>query len=142
MQHNAFLYPRKNAIMKNLLVSLLVLASVNLAHADNTAADQTQRLVGSCVAVQSARLDDGSQSLEVLSKAVVAGCMPILRTALARNNAPQMTLASTGLLRNAVSDEFGIEDVLQDMAVSAIGWFRGPGRTHVAALRGADLAAR
>jgi hypothetical protein len=125
--------------MKTVLASLLLLATVGAAHAESDTADTTRRLVGSCVAVQSARLDDGSKSVDVISKAVAAGCMPVLRAAMARTGAPQMVLTSTALMRDDTADVFDTETLMEDMAVGAITWLRGPGASHAAELRSGAL---
>lgn len=122
--------------MKNLIASLFVLASIGAAHAEVAAPVSALRLVGTCVAVQAARLDDGSQSVDVIARAVAAGCMPILRTAMANDGALRPSMTPAAFLRDDVSDQFGMDDVIEDMAASAVTWLRGPGRSHVAELRG------
>lgn len=122
--------------MKTLLALLITLTTLNLAHAGDTQEESTRRLVGSCIAVQSARLDNGSLPLDVISKAVAAGCMPVLRTALAKNKELSTATLSTALLQNQKGDEFDVSYALEDMAANAVAWLRGPGHTHQQELRG------
>ena len=126
----------KDIPLKTLLAALLTLVSINVAHASDEFDDTIRRMAGSCVAVQSARLDNGKLPIDTISKAVAAGCMPVLRTALARNNALTMPTIGHALLREQPGVEFDVSYALEDMAANAITWLRGPGRSHVQELRG------
>ena len=128
--------------MKTFVASLLLLAATGAVHAAGDIGETTRRLVGSCIAVQSARLDDGSKSVDVISKAVAAGCMPVLRAALAHDDAPQMIQASTALMRDSGADVFDTGMILEDMAFGAVTWLRGPGASHAAELRSGGSFAR
>jgi hypothetical protein len=133
---NAFQYP--GFPMTRFLApffALTALAAALPAHAETDAADATRRLVGTCIVVQAARLDNGRQTVDVLSKAVAAGCLSRLRTAIALDNDMHPQLANA-LARDDASDAFDVQDTLSDMAASAIAWLRGPGALHVPELRG------
>lgn len=126
----------KDASVKILLAALLTIASITVAHAGSALDESTRRMAGTCVAVQSARLDNGTLPIDVISKAVAAGCMPVLRTALARDSGLTTPAMSQALLREQTGDEFDISYVLEDMAANAVTWLRGPGHSHVQELRG------
>ena len=126
----------KDTPLKTLLAALLTLAFINVAHASDDFDNTIQRVAGSCIAIQSARLDNGKLPLDVISKAVAAGCMPVLRTALAQNSELTMPAIGHALLREQVGDELDISYVLEDMAANAVSWLRGPGRSHVLELQG------
>lgn len=144
MQHKDFrnYLSLKVIAMKTLFPALLVLASIGCAHADGSVDESTRRLVGTCVVLESARLDDGSKSLDVISKAVSAGCMPVLRTALARGTTTHPVNIGQSFVADSTTDDFAIAIVLEDMAAGAINWLRIEGKQQAAQFRPAVYAAR
>lgn len=120
--------------MKALLLSLILATTFGAAHAEEATDMSIRPLVGSCIAVQAARLDDGSRSLDVIAKAIAAGCMPTLRTALAAGTAAQNG-ASVAVMHGDFFDAQEADNTMQDMAASVVQWLRSANNARLLAQR-------
>ncbi len=121
--------------MKTFFLSLLLATAVGTVKAEERTDPSMQHLIGTCIAVQAARLDNGTQPLDVISKAVAAGCMPTLRATLAAGAATQIAPARSDFIRDDFFDGQEVDNTMQDMAASVVLWLRKPGNARLLAQR-------
>jgi hypothetical protein len=133
--------------MKNLLLATIfaVSATPALAVANDSNTDELlRRAVGTCLVKQAVVLDDRSKSVDVVSRAIVAGCNPVIAAHVAQNKG----IVPGDLARVLVGDNnstdaiFGLDAVLTDRAASVIEWLRSSDNTSGLRIRTVNLAAK
>ena len=117
--------------MKTLFLTLILASTIGTLQAQERTDTSMRGMIGTCIAVQAARLDDGSQSLDVIGKAVAAGCMPTLRAALAAGNGTQVAASRVAFVRDDYFDGQEADNTMQDMAVSVVQWLRASGNARL-----------
>lgn len=113
--------------MKNLATAIVPSLSSASAFADAVTMlsdEALRRVAGTCLVKQDVALDNGSQSIEVLSRAIVAGCNPVITSHLVRSQAINGPEAARILVsKDAASDPiFVLDMVLTERATSVIDW--------------------
>lgn len=130
--------------MKSILVAtLFTLSAVTASAASNEpkADEVLRRAVGTCLVKQAVALDNGTKSVEILSRAVVAGCNPVITAHMVRYD----DASGNGVVRALVGNAdpvFGLDAMLTDRAASVIQWLRSAENNSVLKTRMTTLAAK
>lgn len=133
--------------MKNLLLAtaFAVSASPALAVANDVSSDDLlRRAVGTCLVTQAVILDNGSQPVDVLSRAIVAGCNPVIAAHFGQNKQAVPADLARVLVGDTNSTDaiFGLDAVLTDRAASVIEWLRSSNNNSVLRISTTSVAAR
>lgn len=107
-------------------IAVLMLPGISAADTAAHTENQLRRAVGSCLITQAVILDTASQPIEIMSRAIVAGCHPVIaehQVRLGRTGPGDLARALTGKA-DTTDAIFGVDAVLTERAASVVEWLR------------------